>query len=543
MIQRTYKFLYYWYLLLLFFGPHTIASTTFNPQIIYPSGGTNPISAALGDFNRDGHLDIVILNQSDGITDGSVSIFLNNGDGTFTLTNTYTVGLSPQSIVAADFNRDGLLDLVILNSGDNNFTLLQGNGDGTFTAQTTTPISNFSSFLIQNDFNGDGITDVAVAYKSLSTSANSVQVFFGNGAGIFLPGSLFAVDTDPASLVTADFNGDGIPDIAAANSGSGTASVLLGNGDGSFQPQQDYAVGNNPQSIASGVFSNSGFSDLVVANANDASVSVLNGNGDGSFQPQVTYAVGNIPSCVALGDLNNIGVDDIVVSNSADNNISVLYNGNFSAQQIFPVGNQPSFIILGDLVGNGRSDVIVTNFGDNTFSILFNVVPQTITFPPIPNLFFGTPPFTPYASASSNLPAAFSVISGPATISGNTLTLTNFGTIVIAANQSGNDEFAAAPQVTQSFEVTFKFDGKVTHNNFLTQTDIINQLSWGPNPNPSITFFQLFRNGTFLKQFPVAGPFHYDDHNRKKKQTNTYVLNAINAAGTTVYSATVVLRD
>src|SRR5262249_17758150 len=99
----------------------------------------------------------------------------------------------------------------------------------------------------------------------------------------FLPAVHYGVGDVPAAVATGDFDGDGLPDLGVANSGSGTVSVLLGHGDGSFQDASDFVAGPFPRSVAVGDFNGDGAPDLAVANF-PFTVSVLLGNGDGSFQ-------------------------------------------------------------------------------------------------------------------------------------------------------------------------------------------------------------------------------------------------------------------
>ena len=149
----------------------------------------------------------------------------------------------------------------------------------------------------------------------------------GNIDGGFNSPVTYATGSAPSAVVTGDFNGDGILDLAVTNSNcadqvsgvaelvcdAGTVSILLGNGDGSFQPHLDYATGNEPSALAAADFNNDGNLDVAIVNVEDGSVSVLLGKGDGTFQSQVVYKVPGIAGLV-VGDFNNDHKLDLVVS-------------------------------------------------------------------------------------------------------------------------------------------------------------------------------------------------------------------------------------
>jgi len=121
----------------------------------------------------------------------------------------------------------------------------------------------------------------------------------------------------------ADFNGDGVPDLAVSNSGchlstpSKTVSVLLGNGDGTFQAAVDYPAGCDSTSVTAADLNGDGSLDLAFANQGGSGVSVLLGNGDGTFQASLTFGVGIAPRSVAVGDFNADGKPDLAVANGA----------------------------------------------------------------------------------------------------------------------------------------------------------------------------------------------------------------------------------
>jgi len=113
--------------------------------------GTNPDSAAVGDFNGDGKMDLAVANEGS----DNVSILLGNGDGTFQAAVNYGAGTDPDSVAVGDFRGDGKLDLVVANYYSNNVSVLLGNGDGTFQAAVNYGVSAPTSVAV-GDFNGDG---------------------------------------------------------------------------------------------------------------------------------------------------------------------------------------------------------------------------------------------------------------------------------------------------------------------------------------------------------------------------------------------------
>jgi hypothetical protein len=135
-----------------------------------------------------------------------------------------------------------------------------------------------------------------------------------------------ASEARPQSVISADLNGDGRPDLATANWKSDTVSVLLGNGDGTFQASRDFAAGSKPCSVAAADLNGDGRPDLATANSGDNTMSVLLGNGDGTFQGPRDYTAGNRPCSVAATDLNGDGRPDLATANSGDNTVSVLVN-------------------------------------------------------------------------------------------------------------------------------------------------------------------------------------------------------------------------
>jgi hypothetical protein len=347
---------------------------TFLPAVNYPAG-TQPDSVAVGDFNGDGIPDLAIANRGTypNYTDGSVSILLGKGDGTFLTAQSYAAGISPWSVAVGDFNGDGIKDLAVANNAYyGTVSVLLGKGDGTFLAAVNYSAGASPSSVAVGDFNGDGKPDLAVA----NSGSNNVSVLRGQGDGTFLPAQTFPAGASPRSLAVGDFNGDGIPDLAVAN-GSGV-SVLLGQGDGTFLPAQSYAAGSEPSAVAVGDFNGDGKQDLAVANAYSNNVSVLLGKADGTFLAADNYSAGASPSSVAVGDFNGDGILDLAVADYAFNGtVSVLLgqgDGTFLPAQSYTAGTRPRSVAVGDFNGDGKLDLAVANYGisggNGTVSVL-----------------------------------------------------------------------------------------------------------------------------------------------------------------------------
>ena len=348
----------------------------FQPVVNYSTSipGKNgvPTSVVVGDFNRDGILDLAAVSPS--LND--ISILLGLGNGGFQPPAHYgldssIVSVNPNSLAVADLNGDGTADLIVANFNADHVSVLLGNGDGTFPAPKSYAAGAGPKSAAVADFNGDGLADIAVANNSAS---GGVSVLLGNGDGTLQAAALYHADYRAVSTVTGDLDGDGNLDLAEATSYSGTLVTLLGHGDGTFQAPAIYPTGGESTSVALGDFNGDGKPDLVTAD-NSSGVSVFVSNGNGTFQARAIYAAGQLPRSVAVGDLNGDGKADLAVANLGSDNISVLLgngNGKFQTAVSYPTpaGGQPYSVAIGDLNRDGKLDLAVTNSNSSSVSIL-----------------------------------------------------------------------------------------------------------------------------------------------------------------------------
>jgi hypothetical protein len=201
----------------------------FAPAVEITSGGVQPLSVAVGDLNHDGIPDLVVANYGQpqlGIW-GTLAVFLGKGDGTFQNPIVYSVaGYYLNRVILGDFGGNGNLDVAVIAEGVSAVIVLRGNGDGTLSDPRAFPAGAFPISLVAADLNGDGILDLAVANYTNPKPCH-VSVLLGNGDGTFQPPIQYRVGVSPYQVVVGDFNGDGKPDLATVNIGDGTISILL----------------------------------------------------------------------------------------------------------------------------------------------------------------------------------------------------------------------------------------------------------------------------------------------------------------------------
>ncbi|MDX6694381.1 MAG: hypothetical protein QOF02_1984 [Blastocatellia bacterium] len=360
------------------------AAQSFAPKVDYPTGANSfPHAVAVGDFNGDSKPDLAVANQFY----DNVGVFINNGNGTFAAGVYYAVSGDPASVAVGDFNGDGKPDLATVNFtvSSNTVSVLINNGNGTFAAKVDYTLGGNPTSVAAGDFNGDGKPDLAVT----DSSNNALSVLINNGNGAFAAKVDYPTGSSPAFVAVGDFNGDAKPDLATANYGGNTISVLINNGNGTFATKVDYPTGANsqPLSIAGGDFNGDGKPDLATANFNNNTMSVFINNGEGTFAPKVDYPTGTNPWSVAAGDFNGDGKLDLALANYSSNTMSVFTGGAggaFSPKVDYPTGanSNPISIAAGDFNADGKLDLTTANYNTGAVSVFINSASTTTCTPP-----------------------------------------------------------------------------------------------------------------------------------------------------------------
>jgi hypothetical protein len=395
--------------LTLLAGLHQAAAqTTFAPPTNYPVG-YGPSSVVATDVNGDGWLDLICVyygGYSNAVfhPGNTLTLLTNSGNGNFGYNATYTVGGFPESVIAADINGDGKVDLICANSGSNTLSVLTNNGSGGFMLNATLDVGARPSSVVAADVNGDGWLDLI----SANNDGNTLSVLTNNGNGSLGSNATLNVGSTPVSVTTADVNGDGKVDLVCANNGlypaNGTFSVFTNNGSGgftlAFSPDEGTSL---PNSLVAADLNGDGKADLICVNLRSPTLLVFTNDGSSDF----TLVSSAIPSAilaesVTAADVNGDGRLDLISANENANTLSVLFNTSIfppptstPAPTIKPSGNGLLVSWPSDSAGwslQQNPDLTTTNWSPSGYSgygISDDGTNKSLVIqPPTGNLFF-----------------------------------------------------------------------------------------------------------------------------------------------------------
>jgi hypothetical protein len=343
----------------------------FQAPIVTGTGGLNPVSVAVSDFTPAHNFDLAVVNNRSG--GATLSILLGNGNGTFKPGQIFSVGNSATSVVAGDFNGDGIQDIAVADPVDNQIGIFLGTGNGTFTQAISDFIPGGPTVLATSDFNKDHITDLAVGNNN-----GHVWELKGGATGftnVLLP---FSAQGPVTAIATGDLNGDGNQDIvAAAQLRAVVVSAFLGDGldDNVFTLAPGSPISltaTHATSIAMGNLGGHKLQDLAIANGPDNTVTLLLANGDGSFKAPTTLAFAGQPTTVVARDFDLDKNVDLVTTDASANMITARLgngNGTFKAAMNFAAGSVPTGMAIGDFNGDAKPDVVVADFGNTVTGV------------------------------------------------------------------------------------------------------------------------------------------------------------------------------
>lgn len=344
--------------------------------------GQAPVALVAGTFRSGDALDLAVLNE----IDNTITILLNQGSGATSqfagATNSpislgaarTTTPVVPAALATGIINskNNSFAGLLVTDPVANTVSVLTGNDDGTFNLlPNPIAVGTQPSAIAIAAFNTNN-SDTNPGFVVTNFNDNTYSVFNGNGDGTFtqVTGSPFLLPdavTSPIALTVADFNNDGLPDLAIVDEGSNQVTILQGKGDGTFVefPKSPITVGKLPVAIASGSLTGSTGPGLAIVNQDDNTLTVLLGNGDGSFTQSANspLTTGTTPSGVVIGNFLEQANSGIAVTNTGSGTVTVYVDiGTGLIKALEPgAGTNPTGIVAGSFTTSTFPDLVVTN--------------------------------------------------------------------------------------------------------------------------------------------------------------------------------------
>ncbi|MBI1852488.1 MAG: VCBS repeat-containing protein [Planctomycetes bacterium] len=295
-----------------FGGSSAWAQVDFDTYRLFEAGMT-PVDAAAADFDRDGALDLAVADLDGGV----VTILFGDGWGEFPRRRVVPVGTNPVGLVALDANEDSRLDLAVADLGTGAIAILLGDGAGSFTPAAPVPTLDGSFKVVSGDIDGDGHADLATS----DFGSGRVEIFFGDGTGAFRTGPTPTVAQHPEAPVDlggfADLDEDGHLDLLVSAFG-GTIAVFLSDGHGNFLPPLHYSTssGQYLSVVSLADVDGDGHIDVLGAATLNDTVFVMYGGGFGDFRPAHSFPFPspNAPNRILAADVDQDGHLDLVSS-------------------------------------------------------------------------------------------------------------------------------------------------------------------------------------------------------------------------------------
>lgn len=338
--------------------------------------GAGPLQAA--SLDDDAAVDLVVAGQDQG--KGFLNVLLNRG-GSLAVARTLEAGKRPGDVLVADIDGNGQADVVIADLVNSVVLTFPGTGTGAFREPLRTPIfkenllvASGPQALAAGDFNADGAVDVVTANQT----TDNVSVLLGDGQGRLKIAHGFPppVPGDLVDLEVADFDEDGLDDLAVLNRTQEQVEIYLGRGDGTFLFFLRFATGARPSTLRVVDLDRDGFPDLLVGNEGSADVSLWWGRGGGLFGFPGRWPAGGPVDRLTLLDVDGDRDEDLVALARASGKVHVLLRRDraFEKPFAFELGTPLVDLTGADFNGDGRADLAVSD-ANGQVNLLFNLIP------------------------------------------------------------------------------------------------------------------------------------------------------------------------
>lgn len=325
-----------------------------------------PIAIASGDFNGDTHADLVTANNAA----SSITVLLNDGDGTFGNRSDYSTGAShnPYNVTTGDLDGDGAVD--ILAAGSMGLSIFYGVGDGTFDSVDVYYWGHSASDVVVADFNKDSYLDIASGHPV----GDTVWIHLNNHDSTFTRHKV-VTENGPKSLAIGQLDSDTYVDILVGCK-QGTVWNLENDQSGNFTPTQVHIGYLDDQAIvAVADLDGDDVGDFAVYQAShDFLVTFIN-DGDGTYSTDKAYVLADFLSDIAIGDVNYDNKPDILLSNMTDEVIELYLNDGanaFSLDTSYSTGAVPRGLVFEDFDGDGYDDLAAASYTNDDAAVFIN---------------------------------------------------------------------------------------------------------------------------------------------------------------------------
>lgn len=325
---------------------------------------TNALLATF--LDSDEHLDLLVVGG-----DRVISL-QGHGDGQFNVVGSVPAGENARGLASADLDEDGFIDLVVANHDTQYVTLLFGVPGGGFEVRASSrlkvDVSPHPHAVQLFDVDGDGHADLLVDDRR----REAIRLFQGAGNGGFEESTSISVGGDPyRGMILVDINGDGEIDLVTPNPDH--VSVLIGDGRGGFAQDTVLRPGFGPFSVIAADFNGDGLTDLAGGSGEGAgALAVWFGSTAAVFRGAGDYDLAVGPTKLAAADLTGDGRAEVIVTSYMGGEVAVLMSGDRPTLYRFDTAGYAYGVATGDFDGDGRIDFAIANEGVDYITVFLS---------------------------------------------------------------------------------------------------------------------------------------------------------------------------